>query len=115
MAAGDPFPGSVAFAVEYVATASAMPSWPLLSSGFIGSTSADGARGGPVFDFAGRLIGIALASSDGDARLVPVSQLRQLIGAPLGKSTPALLNQRMPVDQIYEAALRTTIQVITAR
>ena len=127
MAAGDPFPGSVAFAVEYVATASAMPSWPLLSSGFIGSASADGARrqlgidlpsgprGGPVFDFAGRLIGIALASSDGNDRLVPVSQLRQLIGAPLGKSATALLNQRMPVDQIYEAALRTTIQVITAR
>lgn len=123
VASGDPFPGSPAFTIEYAATADAMPSWPLLSAGFIGPAGGDGQRhlgievkpgprGGPVFNIAGQLIGIAVSGGgDGNDLLVPVSQLRDLIGPAVG----APLGPRMPADQIYELALRNTVQVIVAR
>jgi len=123
----NPFPGSAAFVVEYVATDDAAPSWPLLSSGFIGRPRAGsaqrqldkneraGARGGPVFNAAGGLVGVAMADSDGNDFLLPVSQLRESINVALGTSTESTPTDRMPVDQIYELALRTTVQVILKR
>lgn len=121
-ATGDPFPGSPAFTVEYVATSDATPRWPLLTAGFIGRATSDGQRylgielpagqrGGPVFNVAGQLTGIAVSSGDGVDVLLPISGLRDFIGPVI----TAPVGQRMPVDQIYELALRITVQVIAAR
>jgi hypothetical protein len=137
MAASDAFPGSAGFAVEYVVSLpNAEPAWPILRTGFLGSFKGDsddrllgidmpaGPRGGPVFDGAGRLIGLALpegAGKSGD-RLVPVSQLKKSFGSVLGvgqppaqkPATPASSMARGPVDKIYEDSLKTSLQVITA-
>ena len=118
----DPFPGSVAFTVEYVESSAATPSWPLLTGGFLGSVSPDGAqrglgiemapgaRGGPVFDAGGRLVGLAVRTSDGTDRIVIASQLRAGVGERLGSSAASA--GRASVDRIYESALRTAVQVI---
>lgn len=65
VAANDAFPGSAAFAVEYVSSPDAAPAWPVLRTGFLGNATGDsgerllgiempaGPRGGPVFDGAG--------------------------------------------------------------
>ena len=74
---GPAFPGSVGLAVEYGAAPEAMPAWPLLRTGFLGGFAANGnernlgiemppgARGGPVFDAAGRFVGVALQGKAG--------------------------------------------------
>jgi hypothetical protein len=126
VATTDAFPGSVAFAVEYVASSDAAPRWPLLTSGFLGQplprdnqrqlgiAMGNGPRGGPVFDAGGRLIGIAVRSPGGADQLVLASQLRKAVGELVGPSSPPV-NARVPLDRIYEAALRTTVQVIVSR
>ena len=136
VAARDAFPGSAGFAVEYVSAPDAEPAWPVLRTGFLGSASGDsgerllgidmpaGPRGGPVFDGAGQLIGIALpgVAGKGGDRLVPVSQLIKALDPVLvaGQATaqnspaPAGPKPREPVDKIYESSLRATLQVITA-
>ena len=125
-AASDAFPGSPGYAVEYTRTLDAMPAWPILRSGFLGAVQGDsgqrllgidmplGARGGPVFDGAGRLIGLALpASGKGGDRLVPVSQLKKILGETSAAQPPGLL-PRSSADAIYESSLKTSLQVITA-
>jgi S1-C subfamily serine protease len=123
----DAFAGSVGFAVEYTPAPNAVPQWPVLSTGFLGEPSANGTsralgitlakgpRGGPVFDSLGRLVGMAVASSSAKDQLVMASQLYAALGAPAGQPTSTLERERMPADQIYEAALRTTVQIIVAR
>jgi tetratricopeptide repeat protein len=124
--AREPFPGSVAFAVEYPAAGDALPRWPLLTAGFLGGTLDDGGRelgldlvrgprGGPVFDAGGRLAGIALAGGSGPDRFVPATRLRQALGDILGNPVPAAASSLAAVDLVYENSLRTTLQVITAR
>lgn len=119
--ARDAFPGAPGHAVEFESASGAAPAWPLLRTGFIGMPAGGGQRlgielpagprGGPVFDAAGQLIGIAL-SADGSDRLLPVSALRASLGETTrGAGAPA---PRMPLDQIYENALRLTLQLIAA-
>ncbi|MDB5929441.1 MAG: hypothetical protein JWR60_1148 [Polaromonas sp.] len=134
LAARDAFAGSPGFAVEYIPSPDALPAWPVLRSGFLGSASADadaqllgidlpaGPRGGPVFDGTGQLIGLALPGGAGGDRLVTVSQLRKAL-ASAGKAdqpasphapVPAGPKPRASVDQVYEDSLKTSLQVITA-
>lgn len=139
----DAFPGSVGFAVEYVVAPSpareAAPAWPVLHTGFVGGmASRDGTldnerllgiempagpRGGPVFDNAGRLVGLALPGKRGAAdRLVLASllrhEMRKALGAgwdlALGLAPPPGSETRASVDKIYETSLRTSLQLITA-
>jgi hypothetical protein len=123
----DPFPGSVAIAIEFAVAPKALPGWPVLRTGFMGAVMTHGnlrtlgiempkgPRGGPVFDVAGRLVGIAIPGVDRPDQLVPVSDLRKSLGTLLGSPMPASLGTRIPLDQVYESALRTTIQVIASR
>lgn len=135
-ATSDAFPGSAGFAVEYVSAPNAMPAWPVLRTGFLGGAKGDsgerllgidmpeGPRGGPVFDGAGRFIGLALpgGAGTGDDRLVPASQLRKLIGAAMAAKPLKAQNSPPPggpqprssADKIYEDSLKTSLQVITA-
>lgn len=137
VAAREAFPGSAGFTVEYVSAPDAEPAWPVLRTGFLGSTSGDsgerllgidmpaGPRGGPVFDGAGQLIGLALPGVPGKGgdRLVAVSQLIKVLGSAvvagqataLDSSAPAGAKPREAVDKIYENSLKTTLQVVTVR
>lgn len=129
VAVRDAFPGSAGFAVEYVRAPNASPAWPVLRAGFLGGTDGNcgarllgidmpaGSRGGPVFDGAGQFIGLALpgASAKGGDRLVTASRLNKAIGsAPLFAQATAGPTPREAVDNIYEASLRSALQVITA-
>jgi hypothetical protein len=127
--ARDPFPGSQGFAVEYAtpSDAGAGASWPLLRAGFVGAVRQDwrrlgidmppGPRGGPVFDAAGRLIGMAVsATGEGTDLLIPVSVLRRELGAWLPAVGEAELPQQaapaVALDEIYERALPVALQVL---
>jgi hypothetical protein len=119
----DAFPGSPAFLVEYMASPTAQPAWPVLSSGFLGAAAgaagdrelgldiAAGPRGGPVFDAAGRFIGMALPAGKGPGVLVPASRL-VLRAQP--NATQDAVAGRVSVDEIYERALRISLQLISA-
>lgn len=130
LAARDAFPGSPGFAVEYPATPDAAPAWPILRTGFLGAPQGGsgqqllgidmppGARGGPVFDAAGQLIGLALPArgkdhGQGGDRLVPVSLLKKAIGQAPAPPLPGAL-PRSSADAVYEGSLKTSLQVITA-
>jgi hypothetical protein len=128
LASGNAFPGSVAYAVEYVPSNDAAPRWPVLHTGFVGDAIDNGQsrqlnislpphpRGGPVLDAAGRLIGIAIRNGSAPDRLVLTSQLYQRLGAALGPMpAPGADRQRASADQIYEATLRSSLQVIRPR
>ena len=95
-----------------------------------------GPRGGPVFDSFGRLVGLALPASARaagaagaagaekapDNKLVPVSQLRKALREAVAseqlsvQSVPSPSGPRLRglVDRIYEASLKSSLQVITA-
>jgi hypothetical protein len=134
LAPRDAFPGSPAFALEYHPSPQAHAQWPVLHMGFLGSPQANsaerplgialntGPRGGPVFDEGGRLIGIAMNSiakpqkprkPGNEDQLVLISTLHQRLGPALGTLASAQ-KQRVSVDQIYESALRSTLQIIAA-
>ena len=123
----DPFPGSPAYALSYSAGAAASPSWPLLRIGFLGAATdtagvyalgvdvAPGPQGGPVFDSAGRLAGIAVADHGGGRRIILPSMLRRQ-GLPVpaaagGFATPS----RMAVDEVYELGLARVVQILGPR
>ena len=137
LAPADAFPGSVGYAVEYVASRNSTPAWPLLRTGFLGAAIGDGGerllgidmpagpRGGPVFDAAGRLTGLALPGQVNKAgrsptqdRLIPASALQmqlKLLGqaTPIwGPPPPADLPPRAAVDRIYETSLKASVQLI---
>lgn len=108
----DAFPGSPAYALEYPASADAVPMWPVLRAGFLGRRDLGialppGPRGGPVLDSAGRLVGLALGE-----RLLPVSRLKALFGELPSDSRPA---PPAALEEIYERALAATLQVIAIR
>ncbi len=127
------FPGSVGFAVEYVAATDAAPAWPILKTGFLGGVMPGtdeqklgidmppGPRGGPVFDVSGRLTGLALPAVAGRSdRIVPVSQLSgaltsiasQHAAVRLGTAAPTGAAPKAAVDQVYERSLKIALQVI---
>jgi tetratricopeptide (TPR) repeat protein len=124
LALADVFPGSVGYAVEYIAAPDAAPAWPLLHTGFMGSVVKQdaekrllgidmppGPRGGPVFDASGRLAGLALQGRSGQPdQLVTASQLRKALGDTVAGPTRSAAPVSM--DQIYETSLRATLQLI---
>lgn len=137
LAPADTFPGSVGYAVEYVASRDSTPAWPLLRTGFLGAAIGDGGerllgidmpagpRGGPVFDAAGRLTGLALPGQADKAgrsptqdRLIPVSALQTQLKRSgqttpiLGLPPPADLPLRAAVDRIYETSLKASVQLL---
>ncbi len=128
LAARDGFAGSPAYAIEYLRDTPAAPAWPWLHQGFLGMPQADtglarlgielpdAGGGGPVFDLAGRLVGITLRPSEGPALLVPASRLREQFSPWLSdtKAAPAAPPGRLPADEIYELGLRVTLQLIQA-
>jgi hypothetical protein len=123
LAARDPFPGSAGFAIEFARQPDAEPAWPWLRSGFFGRPQASGAarslgiemgaagpRGGPVFDAAGRLCGLALPDGSSQGRLLGPSRLAALL--PGMQVAPAGPGAAMAVDQVYETGLRVVLQVL---
>ena len=72
----DPFAGSAGYVVDFVDGTDALPQWPWLHAGFVAAVRATevtrrlgingsaGARGGAVFDSAGRFAGVALGGVD---------------------------------------------------
>ena len=139
LAPRDPFAGSAGFALAYPASADAALAWPTLHAGFFGSAAArpglrqlgfdvpSGPLGGPVFDAAGRVAGIAMGNAAGPgntahASMLPVSMWREAvteavaISAPAAPSAAALAvagpAARMPTDEVYERGLKIAVQLL---
>ena len=130
----EPYGGSPGSMVEYAAQADADAAWPLLRQGFFARTSDAsalrplgieapvGPRGGPVFDAAGQLAGVAVTADDGVNRLVPLARLADRFGlsrphAEAGSPTAATAGAagvRADVDAVYERSLRAALQVLVA-
>jgi len=115
-----PFAGSPGYALQFgIGDA---PAWPLLTQGFLGGLvhgselrklGFDGGTGAPVLDAKGTLVGITLASVDGDVtwRPLPSAVSSQ---APSPSSVPAGSALVAP-DQVYESGLRRALQVLVDR
>nr|WP_316643834.1 hypothetical protein [uncultured Roseateles sp.] len=121
----DAYAGSPASAFNHLATPTTQAAWPAMHTGFLGragmgTTQALGiglpqqSQGGPVFDQAGRLVGVSLTGPDAVPRMAPLSALL---------STKVLDVEAVPVsndaakrtpDQLYEQALPLTVQVFAA-
>lgn len=122
LAPREPFPGSPGLVVGYRADADARPAWPKLSAGFLGMPMPEamqrrlgievpvGSAGSPVFDASGRLAGIVLpAGADGQPRLGSAAGLSAVaMPEPAGAAVPP----PMPLDQVYERALRSSLQLL---
>ena len=88
------------------------------SGGFLGRVDRAGGQelgwpagaalsGGPVFDTAGRLVGLALPGRDGMERLLPAAAAAPLEALPAGADA----RPRTP-DEVYEGALPHVAQVL---
>lgn len=122
LAPREPFAGSPGWVVGYRADAQARAAWPKLSPGFLGMPAPGamqrrlgievpvGSAGSPVFDVSGRLAGIVLpAGADGQPRLGSAAALSAVaMLEPAGAAAPP----PMPLDQLYERALRSSLQLI---
>jgi hypothetical protein len=120
--AREPFAGNPGVTIEFVAGPGADAAWPLLYQGFLGRMIEPsirqlgidvppGPRGGPVFDSAGRLAGIALAHREGPDRWVPVAAITAVAGAEWSPATGAPA-ATAAIDVVYEAALQHTVQLL---
>lgn len=117
-----PFAGSPAAVVEFAPGGDAAgAAWPWLRLGFFGRVPTSGprplgvampagARGGPVFDRAGLVAGLSLPGPDGADLLLAVPEWPIASGLPAADVVPGA--PAAPVDAVYEAALRLTLQVI---
>lgn len=77
------------------------------------SNSSRSPRGGQVFDATGRLLGLALAGPPGSPdRLVTASALPEARGHALAPQAPRDADARYGMDRIFEASLKTALQVI---
>ena len=113
--------------MEYVASTHANAQWPILHTGFLGGLVGGsgarhlgialqpGPRGGPVFDDGGRLVGIAMARKNAADQIVLTSQLHQYLNDPSSKVATTVQKQKVSLDKVYESALRSTVQIITAQ
>jgi hypothetical protein len=126
----DAFPGSPAYAVDILPDEAAQPAWAVMRAGFVGTplsrTSpwyrlgvglpllAGSSRGGPVYDQAGRLVGLALRADAVDL-LVPISALRTRFGERFGKALPEGQPSPVGADGVYERAMKATLQVLVAQ
>lgn len=122
--ARDAFPGSPGYAVAYTGHDEASPAWPWLRPGFLGNLdAASGQRrlgielpsnalpGGPVFDTAGRLVGLSSAGGG----LLPVSALQAELPGLFAAAPAEGPAARVPTDELYERAMKATLQVIVLR
>lgn len=122
----DAFAGSPATAFNQLAAPTPQPAWPAMQRGFLGRVSAasnqqalglalpDAPRGGPVFDQAGRWIGIAVTGQSGEPRLLPLSDLQAALG-PWFEAVPVQpQGLTLALDQQYEQALPLTVQLLVA-
>lgn len=131
----DAFPGSPAFALDYAPDAAGEAAWPLMRLGFLGapvvaaSTGSSiaagsvglrrlgvalpgrGPRGGPVYDQGGRLVGLALGGEAVDG-LIPVGALRGRFGERFGKQDNAPRPVPLAPDELYEQAMKASLQVL---
>ena len=112
-----PFAGSPGWVVTFACAAPAQPAWPWMFAGFLGRQADDGTRqvssagapadctGAPVFDSAGRLLGVMAIDRRGASSMVPIGTLREDLGfhGPEATQSP---------DLIYERSLRSVLQVI---
>jgi hypothetical protein len=115
------FAGSVAHAMAH-ASSSSEPAWPSLRSGFLGAVpgevhlaiprfEAHRLPGGGVFDAQGRWTGIWVdGPTRDDALLVPAYSLLLRLDIPVMSTA----EPRRPMDEIYERAMRWTVQVLAA-
>ncbi len=122
----EPFAGSAASLVEYAVSGDAAPAWPWLRLGFFGRFAAvpgtralgievpAGPRGGPVFDAAGRLAGMAWRDAQGVDRLWPGDALAARLGVSMAVVGEGAAAPAAP-DAIYEQALRVALQVLVLR
>ena len=75
-----------------------------------------GPRGGPVFDSAGRLLGLSLAGANGTPdRWITAATLPADLREALAPTAPPGADARFALDKIYEISLKTTLQVIALR
>jgi hypothetical protein len=68
-----------------------------------------------VFDASGALAGIAMSGPNGEDRLLPIGRIRQALGDRIGSIAPPMKGPRLAIEQVYENAMRTTLQVLIAR
>jgi hypothetical protein len=118
------FPGSIGYVSDFVPASHSNPAWPLLSSGFLGTPTTgvsdtkrsiavgfpDGPRGGPVFDKAGIVVGLALPNH----QMILAPELLKILGGLRVESRA--MTDKMPQknsDQIYEQSLHNVVQIIT--
>ena len=124
-----PFAGMPVFAALHSQAATSAPAWPWLRAGFLGTRSGDGegfrlgidlvgARaGGPVLDRTGRVVGSVVRDAEGRATLQPIGRITGAVsedGSDRNTTRPADAAGDLAFDELYERALRITLQVIVA-
>ena len=75
----------------------------------------NGLRGGPVFDASGVLTGVSISARYGKPMFLPISRIKRTRGERLAPVAPAMKGTRIGMEQIYENAMRSNLQVLTAR
>ena len=113
-----PFAGSPGYAIQF--GRGDAPAWPTLTQGFLGGLARDsdrrqlgfgGEAGAAVLDANGVLVGIATASSDGDATWLPLPSAASS-PSPVAPAPARVGLALVAPDQIYEAGLRRVLQVL---
>ena len=84
---------------------------PLLARGVIEPWREPRAR----LDAAGRLVGITVSTSSGQAAMLPIALLRTELGTLLGPPSAAGAPPGLPGDEVYAGALAITLQVLFAQ
>jgi hypothetical protein len=122
-----PFAGSPGAMVEFMPNEQDQAAWPVMRLGFfariptgdapraLGIEAPAGPRGGPVFDFNGRLVGMAVVDEGGANRMLAVDDLTASAGVAWLPAATTQSADRVGADSIYEVALRMTLQVLVAR
>ncbi|HJV68676.1 MAG TPA: hypothetical protein VJ693_05965 [Ideonella sp.] len=124
------FAGSPSYAVAFTPSSDGAAAWPWLYAGFLGRAGAAGTAPrlgielpsrvaqAVVYDAAGRMLGLALRDDQGTPRLLSARHLRDALGEATGDATGEVLlpsheaAARLNVDDIYQRAMRTTLQVL---
>ena len=120
--AAEPFAGSVGTTVEFAPQDDAAPAWPWLRQGFIGRFAGAyrplgldlpaGPRGGPVFDAAGRLVGLALRTAEGHDALAAVQRWPRDWAERAAPEADGSRPAAVAVEALYEVALKRVAQII---
>lgn len=125
--AREPFAGSPGSVVAYATDERGIPAWPLLRAGFFGRFASNGERhlglgapngphGGPVFDAAGRVAGIALSGADGGPpRLIAWADAIDGLDIDLTATISDSPRPRAPLDAVYSTGLQLSLQLMPSR